>query len=524
MALTLSDLQKQGKTITLKKSSQGDGGITIQDLQKQGKTITKKTTPPLQKVGTLREPPMQPSETSVDVAKGFWKGLGRSALDLVKGTQKVGGIMPSLIGVGPIGIKTPELKTPDILQPKNTAQKVGGYAETAAEFLLPLSETKVGQKVLSAGRELIPSLEDITTKVGSMVKGKSLEKILSTAEEDVYKLSPAERKVYFDAQKQGVEEASKKASEKILQEQTTKMGSIQTEAENLNKELQTASRDEVLRLRPKITESLGRQSQEYRKLVAEELSGKENLVVKTTELNTYIDSRFPENPDLAQQVKLRLGTAEKVAPLSGTEDALTKVKPETTIGKIFEQSKALKQEISAGARVGKKVYTADDKLTDDAISTLNSYLKENGVDLKNANQFWSKYAPIRDQLVSEAKPFIQSGTQTKTFASTLQRVAQGKDVNNENFIKESEKLVGPIGENIKSVITKLNTNQKLKIATEIETQSRKLAVDMAKEESLKKLSQKAFETERQARLRDMIKNIIKYVVPGVLIEETVRRF
>jgi hypothetical protein len=351
----------------------------------------------------------------------------------------------------------------------------------------------------------------IGTEISEAVKGKPEAKILATPESDVKKLSPSERKVWFDNQKTVIETNATKTSQEIKAnlnkqvEQTSKTGDA------LEKELATASRDKVIELRPKIVKAMGEQSKVYRSLIDEEMAGKESIPVNTNDLKSAIDSQYGDNPSIANSIKERLGLNETPSnPLKkGELPSIQTQEPQTTLGEIYNKIKSLKQDISSGAVKGSKTFTSDDVMTDKAINTLTSFMKKSGVDFSEANKFWSKYAPIRDQLVNEAKPFIQTGTQTKTFASTLSRVARGTDVNNENFIKEVENLLGkPVNKENEAIVKKITTNQKQQIADKVSAQEKSIANEMAKDKSLSKLSSKEFEIERQAKLRSYVKKTI----------------
>lgn len=359
-------------------------------------------------------------------------------------------------------------------------------------------------------------VNDVKNLIGTTIKGRPLEEILATPEKDVYKLNATERKTYFDNAQNAVKEKANLAEQAVEKEHQVKMSSIQSEAETLNRQLAVASRDETLKLRPKITQALGKQSQEYRRLVDEEIATKGDVPVKADEVRQYVENRFSDNPDQAKAITNRLGI--------GAETSTVPVKPgelptiqmggakeaaDTTIGGIYKKTLSLGQDISTTAKKGARVFTPDEKLTDDAISTLVDFMSEKGVDLKNARQFWAKYAPIRNQLVSEAKPFVQSGTQTKMFANTLTRVARGVDVNNENFIKATEDLLGQkIGGKTRDAVAKLSANEKAEVAQNIDTQVKKDAIKLQAEKESKNLSDKEFETARQNRTRTIIKRVI----------------
>lgn len=436
----------------------------------------------------------------------------------------------------------------------------------ALESLLNIGATVgVGSSALEGGAGFLKSGAGALEDMGAMGKNalkstgeaikkpftpNTLDKVLSTPEESVYKLNPTERSAWYDNQKSTITGQSDQAKTGFkteaqqAQEQaaTTKnevktgLGQVQSATEqqmqDLNKQLATASRDKVIELRPKILSAMGEQSQEYRALVDKEMAGKENIKVDNGDIKDFVDSRFGDNPGQAAAIKAKLGLTEQVNPLSSQTNPLgtsaaSNLQPNTTLGKMYEQAKSLRQDISSGATKGNKIFSPDEKLTDEAINTLTSYMKSQGIDLKEANQFWSKYAPIRNQLVTEAKPFLQTGTQTKQFAQTLMRVAKGTDVNNENFINEVENLVGePINAQNKVIVSKMDATQKASAAADIAAQekianadlvakqakediaNRQTAYDTATQQKLKDLSDRKYETERRAIQRSIVKKVL----------------
>ncbi len=341
---------------------------------------------------------------------------------------------------------------------------------------------------------------------------KAEEEILSTPVEKVHLLKPQERAVWFDSQSSNITKARETVDLKIRQELESAVAKSEQEVTKLQKQLSTASRDKVLELRPKIIKSLGEQSKTYRKLVSEELAGKEDLPINNEELKNFVDSRFGEDIGRAQAIKSKLGLTETVDPLSQKP---TKLEAETTIGDLFDRSKALKQDIKNSVT---KVFSPDDKLTDDAVHTLTDFLKDQGVDFSEANKFWARYAPIRDQLVKEAKPFVQAGTQTKTFAQTLERVAKGSDVNNENFIAEVEDLLQEnLTKDAQKIIAKMDEAKKLKLVAEIKAQTALAENRLASESAFQKLASSKYEAERKGRFRSGVKTAIKLLVPGAIV-------
>ena len=393
------------------------------------------------------------------------------------------------------------------------AKALGGNAVKKSftkEALISGKEALI-KDVTSGITKVKGSIGNIKTNISESLKGKPEIKILNTPEKDVYKLNPSERKTWFDAKQAEITSRSEVATKKIKDNLVSQSEKISADTEKLQKELATASRDKVIELRPKIIKAMGEQSKVYRKLIDEEMAGKEKIPVQTSELKTYIDSRYGDNPAIANLIKEKLGLGEvPLKPLKkGELPTIQTAEPTKTIGDIYSQTKSLKQDISSGGLKGNKVFTSEDVMTDKAINTLTSFLKEKGVDFSEANKFWTKYAPIRDQLASESKPFLQTGTQTKTFASTLVRVAKGADVNNEIFISEVEKLLKiPINKENKAIVGKITANQKTEIANKLESQEKIIDNEMLKDKNLSKLNSQQFEVERQAKIRSYLKKTI----------------
>lgn len=430
-------------------------------------------------------------------------------------------------------------------------------AKEAVPAALDSAKTAVGGAV-DAGKSIVGRAVDNAA-------GKTTAEILATPEADVPKLNSADRatwfenqkaqiqsqsdlqagqnKTNFENQKSQIQSNSDAVTAKIKADLASKSEAGLAKADALNKQLATTARDNTLALRPKVLASMGEQSATYRSLVDEAMAGKEGTVVDKQALKDYVDQRFADDPIRAANIKDKLGLTETVDPLSTKPLSTELRKPNTTLGEIYQQTKDLRQTMGGSAT---STFSAADKTTDDAIHTLLSYMKDQGVDLSEPNQFWAKYAPVRDQMVSETQPFNQAGTKTKTFANTLVRVAKGTDVNNENFISAVENLVGePITGDVKNVLSQLDTNEKQMIANKVMAAEQQSAVDTAAEQAhsanktsadqaqsankaatdkaTSNLAEKQHEMERQIRVKGIVtkvlKGALKYVVaPAVGVD------
>jgi hypothetical protein len=103
--------------------------------------------------GTTVEPKKNPV---VEFGKGVIKGAGRSVLGLV---NTVSQNSFGTVGITGFSKKPQPIQTPEILKAQNTAQKVGGYVETAAEVLLPMAGG-----IAKSGPLLIKNAESIYLK------------------------------------------------------------------------------------------------------------------------------------------------------------------------------------------------------------------------------------------------------------------------------------------------------------------------------------------------------------------------
>lgn len=379
------------------------------------------------------------------------------------------------------------------------SQGVKAVEEFAASHdILPKAVGKAVNETIKKTESIVNKpFSAVGNKVKGLINGKTEAEILATAEDKLYKLSAPERKVYFEAKQNEINTKSEKLKFEVKKDLEQSAVKSQKEAEELKRELAVASRDKVIELRPKIRSALGSQSQEYRRLVEEELAPHAEIKVSHDDLGFFVDTKFSEDPQKALAIKNKF--------------SIEKGK-NTTIGEIYEKSKSLGQEIGSASKKGTRVFTPTEKITDDAIHTLTDFMKTKGVDLSQARQFWAKYAPIRNQLVSEAKPFLQTDTQTKTFANTLSRVSRGADVNSENFIGAVEDLLGTsISKETKAIVEKMNQNERQALSDEILAKTKQVDLEIEKDKAIEKLTSKQIETERLARKRKAILLILKGV-------------
>lgn len=474
---------------------------------------------------------------SYGAAQGTAQGLSNN--------ENAGGVIGSGLIGGAIGTATGGTLGAGIeAAPELTQGAKNLYSNAKSAFTG--STEKVGGQT---SQNLFDTLKD---KVTNELQGKTRDEIINTPDDKLTSLTDKQRTIYFqnqaeqlqsahDAEMQALSQKSDQTEAQIKSESDQKIATIQQNNQQLENEVATASVKEAQSLKPVLIQSMRDNSDIYRGLVDKEIGQYENVPVKADELRTFIQTRFADDPTRADAIIERLGLNEKFTPDKMVTDeqgnqtlqlAETKNAPDTTVGKIYENTKALKQEIGSAARKGSRTFTPDEKLTDDAISTLSSYLKSKGVDLSEANKFWSQYAPLRDKLVSTIQPFKPVGAETgtfNTFAKGIVKAVKGNDPYNANFISETEKLLGvKIGNpETRAALENLTQGQKeevlAKAEQEAKLQEQKTSEQNSKNQEKQNLSQKKtaleskqIDIENKLRFRKLVVGALKYVIgPGI---------
>lgn len=380
--------------------------------------------------------------------------------------------------------------------------------------------------------------------LNKMFTAKTAQEILSTPIENLPKLSTTERNFYFaekaktltqqyqddlakftakhEQEVQALNKSFQETTEKIGAEQVATINSVKAQAETLNKQLADASIAEVEQLKPKLIQTMRKSSDTYRQLVDDEIGQVADVKVTNDEIAASVRNRFSDDPARAEEIISILKT---------------KTDGPHTVKSVYENTKALRKEIGSGAKQGSRTLTAQEYNTTEAISALLDFLKnEKGVDLSKANKFWAEYAPVKNKLYRYIQPYNPSGTETASF-KTFAKILASNDPYNQNFIRETEKLLGISFKDSKAreILSKIDANKKAQIAAKIESATKltaakvqKLQDSIALKEKMAttKLSlkeTKALEEQKQelikltATLKAERRTILKRIIGGFLV-------
>lgn len=298
-------------------------------------------------------------------------------------------------------------------------------------------------------------------------KMTTVAEVLQVPEAKLPKLTQLERRAYFEARSQRIKQQTAQTAQQLKEEKVF-----------LQKELGKAATQRSLELRPQIPAYLSRQSSHYRTLADAELAPVANNAVETTKLAAYVKQRWGKDPEALAEVSSRLGLtndALEKTTVSPLLDELGRPIQETVpttlkIGELYQRAKDMGQAIPSTVRESLRVYTRDEHFIDDSIDTLTGFLRENGVNLRAANEFWSGWSRVRNQLVRETRPYNLAGTQTASFSRRLIKLAQGMDPDNVLYADTVAKGLGidNLPGNLKQVVGKLDANQKAQFAVKLD--------------------------------------------------------
>lgn len=355
------------------------------------------------------------------------------------------------------------------------------------------------------GAGIETGLSGINTLAGS---NKTLDQVLATSEEDVKtKLTPREQKAWY--QNQATESIAKAtaAGQESMQE-------VQSSIDDLKQKIGQSSRDEAINLKQPAQKVMRDASAEYVALTGEAADGSPALqkTMLSTDLSTKIDSKFEYNPEIAASLKETLGITE---PAEGEKPQ------EISNQDILNQARSLMQDVSKSARTGNSVYSAAEYQAMQKYSFLMQTLGDNGVDMTEANKFWKEYAPFRDRMVREIKPFDETNVGKMPITTTLQNAASTggtakqavSRLDAQNFIDELETRMnvpkGTIGSDTRDLISQLDSANLNKDNIAEITKETKAQIAADKKSNLYNAETRA---QRSARINKIIGKIIKGLV------------
>lgn len=370
-------------------------------------------------------------------------------------------------------------------------------------------------------------VEGVASAIGS-IGGKSAEEILATPKEDVNKLPARAQKLWYQNQASSIRETASDLTSKAQEAGQQSLKDTTDEINQFKQQIGSASREETIAMKPKAQQMMKNASQEYISLTGEATDGSPALkkTITTADLSNKIDSKFEYNPEIASALKNDLGIKP---PEAVAEGEATPPEQTLTNQQILDKARSLMQDVSKTARTGGKVYSPAEYQAMQKYSFLMETLGDNGVDMTEANKFWKQWAPVRDRIVREIKPFDDADIAKMPFTSTLQRAGAtpttpgqaASKLDAQNFINEIETRLkvpkGTIGSDTQDLIQQMEKAKLSKDATKEVTTEALAKIKADKTEALKTMKLSQYNGEKASRNRKIITSVIGTILGlGVL--------
>lgn len=235
--------------------------------------------------------------------------------------------------------------------------------------------------------------------------------------DDLVKMPAEDRQLYMQIQKNKIQS---KYTEQLTREQEI----LRSHGEKLASQIESASREAVLKARPAYSQVMGKASPTWKKLIQEGLDEADDVPVPHIEIQEELSKKFGGDPAMVnralQEINVNVPSRTSIDPLMGTQ-----VQPYSA-KEVWSRLNQQRLDIPAGKRAGDAIYGEREFFKDSVIEALANILHRRGVNLSRANQFWAPYAQLRNSIFKQVKPFITEPYQLETGQRLFKSAAQGK--------------------------------------------------------------------------------------------------
>lgn len=364
------------------------------------------------------------------------RGVGITA-ELTRGIPAVAGLAmqqdrPILSDMAKLFTGQRPAQVGDIMRAAGEPGTPGGEILSSA----PMRFAANNVDILGAARSINPRMIEDIPKAGQMVmqKGrdagasisKGLERFglkqpkqfpVNPSLDDLAIMKAADRKEYFQVRKYGMES-------KITEQLTNEQNQLRAAGEQLASQVESASRDAVLKARPAMAKVMGEASPTWRKLIQEGLDEADDIPIPHVEIQEELSKRFGGDPSMVnralQEINVNVPSRTSIDPLMGTQ-----VQPYSA-KEVWSRLNQERLSMPAAKRAGTAVYGESEFFKDSVVEALSNILHRRGVNLSKANQFWAPYANLRNSVFKQIKPFIKEPYQLESGQRLFKGAAQGK--------------------------------------------------------------------------------------------------
>jgi len=359
-------------------------------------------------------------------------------------------------------------------------------------------------------------------KIGNFISGageKSADDILATSPDNVSKLTAREQRYYYSEQRKALTQATNEATAAAKTAAAKSLKETEEQIVDFGQKAGNITREKAISLKDPAQKLMKDASAEYTHLSGEAAEGSTALgnKVSHSDIAKTIDKELEDkvfNGNIVEDNKALRESLKK--ELGITDDAEKTI----TNQEVLDKARDIMAGVSKASKQGSKTYSAAEYEALKKYRALMETLNSNGVDMSAANKFWKTWAPVRDRIVREIRPFEEAGTSKMAIQTTLRNAAGvaktpaqvTSKLDAQNFVRTlEERMKLPKGTLTDDIAKELEGLDKAKLSKktikEVTDETiRQMKLDKA--EALKSMSLEKYNNESKALKRERNKKAI----------------
>lgn len=349
----------------------------------------------------------------------------------------------------------------------------------------------------------------------NFINPKTAEEILSTPAKDVANLSPRQQKLWYTNQ---AKEATSVAQEATAAAEKAKFNTTQ-QLNNDIKDLQskigntTAEKADTLKapsknlLKEMSHEYVDKTEEAFSKAASQPMS---TNLVNENEAGAFLHDKFPSSPENPNSIADEI---LKDLKFTGNEETGKNI----SLQDIHKAAKEYIQQMNKSSLGGNKTFSASDYHIMQKYGALMDLLENKGVDLSEANKMWKAWSPVKNQIVSQIRPFDKTTGKTP-FARTLIRATTSKPTAQQAVAKlEAQKFIstlesklkleaGSLTKDTEELVNNMDEAKLKKVNIQQLTSDIKQQIKLDKEQVIKTVGLKKYDaTSKELRNKSVMK-------------------
>ncbi len=289
------------------------------------------------------------------------------------------------------------------------------------------------------------------------VAQKAERDLLAQQFQDIRIQRSAERKI-------AVDEARSRTAPRLQRLDKAEQAAInrlQRQQDELGDALLETADKQVIKVRENFKRVGSEKAELYRSKWDRAAEQSRNMKVPASEVQANLTESLSHRPEDIPRVM------NDLFPSGGVEG---RIPGDVRIGDVANRARLYRSQKSIGARSGQKQYTSGDDLADSISDGLAKVARDNGITgFDDASAVWADWAPLRNDLWRDYKPYLRSDSQIAKSTSRLIETAKSKVPGNERYIQQTEEVLGvPLLPEQRAIYARMTTAQQAEAAKRLE--------------------------------------------------------